>query len=174
MARSVTAPSIQMQTPAASTPASCVATLDHVLRAPPSSLTLAAFVEHTVNPGAARVSVILVGVNVIKALAADSTGARWIAMMGPVRRVRCGGITSVSVGRQRWRGCALKGFSSARGSVVGCWIVGNIGVRGDAMVESAGNVRFEDGGLALVARRIIQGWSVTWRLPRVDRLVRRC
>lgn len=52
--------------------------------------------------------------------------------------------------------------------------MGNIGVRGDAMVESAGNVRFEDGGLALVARRIIQGWSVTWRLPRVDRLVRRC
>lgn len=52
--------------------------------------------------------------------------------------------------------------------------MGNIGVRGDAMAGSAGNVRYEDGGLALVARRIIQGWSVMWRLPHVDPLVRRC
>jgi hypothetical protein len=52
--------------------------------------------------------------------------------------------------------------------------VESIGVRGDAMVESAGNVRYEDVGRALAARRIIQGWSATWRLPHVDQLVRRC
>lgn len=135
---------------------------------------LGASAGRTVSPGAVRISVILVRVNAINALAVNSTAVRWIAMMGHAHRVLCRGITNVSVERQWWRDCALKEFSSARGSVVGCWSVGSIGVRGDAMVESVVNVRFVGGGPALVARRIIQGWSVMWRLPHVDRLVRRC
>lgn len=57
---------------------------------------------------------------------------------------------------------------------MGCWSAGSIGVRGGVMVESVGNALSEGVGLARVGRGIIQGWSVMQRLPRVDRLVRRC
>lgn len=42
------------------------------------------------------------------------------------------------------------------------------------MGENVENAHSEVVALALVERRIIQGWSVMQRLPHVDRLVRRC
>lgn len=80
----------------------------------------------------------------------------------------------MSVARQWRRGCAQKEFSSARGSVVGCWIAGSIAVREGAMGGSVGNARSEVGALVHVGRKIIQGWSVMQRLPHVDQLARRC
>jgi len=79
-----------------------------------------ASVERTGSLDAVHISVTLVGENVTNVLAVDSTAVQWIVMMAPARRVQCRGVTNVSVERQWRRNCALKGFSSARGSVVGC------------------------------------------------------
>ncbi|EMS48479.1 NF-X1-type zinc finger protein NFXL2 [Triticum urartu] len=91
---SAAAASIQIPTPAASTPASCFATLGHVLHARLLFLTPGASAGRTVSPGAVHISAILVRVNAINALAVNSTVVRWIAMMGHAHRVLCGGITN--------------------------------------------------------------------------------
>jgi len=103
-----------------SIPAYCCAIQGRARHAQPLFLTHGASVEHTGSPDAAHISVTLVGENVTNVLAVDSTVVQWIAMMAPARSVQFGGVTNVSVERQWRRNCASKGFSSARGSVVGC------------------------------------------------------
>lgn len=135
---------------------------------------LCAFAAHIVRRVDAHISVILARGNAINASAVESTVVLWIAMMGLARLVRCEESTNVSVEKQWRRGYALKGCSSARGSVVGCCSVGSIVVRGVAMLESVEDAHSKGDELAHVGRKIIQVWTVMQRLPHVDQLARRC